>query len=190
MPYDTVLPAICPDHGKPRNRQACSACNAAYMRGYLRCRDRRQPEWALWRRAKKRAGRLGLDFDLPLPAVVIPARCPVLGSILVVGKGRLPNSPSLDRIDPSKGYVAGNCRVISDHANRIKGNLDVIKLKARAATGSPDLRSDYAKVVEYVEREELLAEVRHKAAAGGRAGAVWSEIATFLERRFSRGPAT
>ena len=187
MPYHTVLPALCPDHGTPKNRQTCGGCNAAYMRGYLRRRSEEQPEWAVWHRAKKRAARLGLVFDLPLSAVVIPASCPALGTPLVVGGGRSPQSPSLDRIDPTQGYITGNCRVISDHANRIKGNLDLDALKDRAKFGSPTLQDDYAKVVQYVEREDLLAEVRAKAAVGGREGEVWSEIANFLESRFRRG---
>ena len=190
MSNHTALPALCPDHGTPKNRQACAGCNAAYMRGYLRRRSEEQPEWAIWHRAKKRAARLGVAFDLPLSAVAVPDNCPVLGTKLGVGQGRSLQSPSLDRIDPARGYVAGNCRVISDHANRIKGNLDLEKLKSRAKGGPADLRDDYAKVVGYVEREELLAEVRVKAASGGRAGEVWAEIADFLEDRFQRGLVT
>lgn len=188
MHTDTALPAICLDHGTPKNRKACAGCNAAYMREYLRRRSREQPEWAVWIRAKKRAEKLGLVFDLPLQAVLIPAFCPVLDMRLVIGQGRLPGSPSLDRIAPIKGYVVGNCRVVSDRANRLKSNLDLIALKARVEFGSPTLRSDYAKVVEYVDREELLAEVRQKAAAGGRAGLEWEKIANWLDRRFATGP--
>jgi hypothetical protein len=40
------------------------------------------------------------------------------------------NSPSLDRIVPEKGYVAGNIRVISQRANRIKSNATVEELRA------------------------------------------------------------
>lgn len=188
MHIDTALPAICPDHGTPKNRQACTGCNAAYMRDYLRRRSREQPEWAVRYRAKKRAGKLGIAFDLPLQAVVIPVFCPVLDVRLVIGEGRLPASPSLDRIDPRKGYVVGNVRVVSDKANRLKSNLDIVALKARLAFGSPALRGDYAKVVEYVDREELLAEIRQKAALGGRAGKEWEKIADWLDRRFSAGP--
>lgn len=188
MHIDTDLPSLCPEHGTPKNRESCSGCNAAYMRTYLRRRSREHPEWAIRQRAKKRAERFGIDFDMPLEAVVIPIFCPVLDMRLVIGEGRLPASPSLDRIDPSKGYVFGNCRVVSDKANRLKGNLDLIALKARAEFGSPNLRGDYAKVVEYVHREELLAEVRQKAAIGGRAGHEWEKVANWLDRRFAAGP--
>lgn len=190
MTYHTVLPALCPDHGDPKNRQTCTGCNSAYMRGYLRRRSQEQPEWALWQRAKKRASRLGVEFDLPLSEVVVPICCPVMGTPLIVGEGRSPHSPSLDRIDPNRGYVTGNCRVISDHANRLKGNLDLETLKVRAASGEPALRDAYGKVVRYLEREMLLCEARAKAQAGGRAGEVWAEIADFLEDRFRRGLVT
>jgi hypothetical protein len=188
MYFNTALPAICPDHGTPKNRQACPGCNAAYMRDYLRRRSREQPEWAVHYRAKKRAERLRIAFDLPLQAVIIPTFCPVLEVRLVIGKGRLPESPSLDRINPNKGYVVGNCRVISDKANRLKSNLDLIALKARAKFGATGLRGDYAKVVDYVDREELLAQVRQKAAIGGSAADDLKKVADWLDRRFSSGP--
>lgn len=190
MSHNIVLPALCPVHGKPADRQACPGCNAAYQRGYLRRRAARHPEWAIWHRAKKRAARRGLAFDIPLESVFIPPFCPVLGLPLSVVDGRSLNSPSLDRIDPTKGYVQGNCRVVSDHVNRIKSNLDLVALKARADFGSPALRGDYAKIVEYVDREELLAEVRRKAAIGGRAGHEWEKISNWLDRRFATGSPT
>lgn len=187
MYHEKPIHEICPEHGTPKNREACAGCNAAYMRSYLQRRAREHPEWALWTRAKKRAARSRLPFDLPLADVKIPALCPVLDKPLLVGQGRLPQSPSLDRVNPIKGYVLGNCRVISDHANRIKGNLDRVALMARAEFGPPSLRADYAKVVEYVDREELLLEVRDKAAAGGRMGGEWTKIGDFLEARFRAG---
>lgn len=48
--------------------------------------------------------------------------CPVLGGRFVYGEGRHDWSPSVDRKDPSKGYVPGNVTVISWLANRIKNN--------------------------------------------------------------------
>ncbi len=187
MAQHTFLPALCPDHGKPKNRRTCAGCNSAYMRGYLRKRNKDDPNWAVWHRAKKRARRLGISFDLPLSEVVVPERCPVTGTLLAVGQRRSSNSPSLDRIDPRQGYVIGNCRVISDHANRIKGNLDIGSLRVRAANGPLALQGDYQKVVQYVEREGLLVEVRRKARMGGIEAQGWTEIANFLEDRFRRG---
>jgi hypothetical protein len=42
-------------------------------------------------------------------------------------------SPSLDRIDPKKGYVKGNVAVISYKANRIKQDATPEELEAVAS---------------------------------------------------------
>ncbi len=47
--------------------------------------------------------------------------CPIMKTNFVSGEPR-DNSPSLDRIDNSKGYIAGNIQVISDIANKMKRN--------------------------------------------------------------------
>ncbi len=73
--------------------------------------------------AKGRALRDGVPFGLILDDITIPAVCPVLGIAFVVGEGgRAHGSPSLDRINPAKGYVPGNVRVISWLANWVKGS--------------------------------------------------------------------
>ena len=180
-------PPVCPVHGKPTHRETCTKCMSAYMRGYLRRRRMEKPALEMWHRAKKRADRLGVDFSLASDVIVIPDRCPVLGVPLDVRPPRTSNSPSLDRIDPAGGYADRNIRVISDHANRIKGAKTLGQLRARATYGSPALRDDYAQVVAYVEREALLVEVRKKAAMGGGVGAEWHKIALFLDRVFRNG---
>jgi hypothetical protein len=81
----------------------------------------------------KRVKALGLVSDVELDDIVIPEVCPVLGMKLESGEGRgchLPSSPSLDRIDPSKGYRRGNIRVISYRANQLKSNATLEELRA------------------------------------------------------------
>src|SRR5258708_5621185 len=112
---------LCSLHGQRIKRDACKECNAAYMRRYLRQRRWQAPSQAVWERARRRAKQRGLEFSIAKDAIVIPATCPALGIPLSLGKKRSSNSPSLDRIDPSRGYVTGNIRVISDRANRLKG---------------------------------------------------------------------
>ena len=176
----------CPVHGRPLHRETCRACNAAYMRAYYKERRRRRPAREVWERARKRARRLNLPFDLPRDSVVIPPACPVLGVPLRTGGSRTRQSPSLDRIRPQQGYVVGNVRVVSDHANRLKGDLDLARLMARAKTARGARREEYERLIEYVSRETLLAEVRAKAAAGGRVGEEWAKVARFLEKAFIR----
>lgn len=82
--------------------------------------------------AKNRAQRAGREFSLRVFDLSIPAICPILGIPLVIhhetssglgrGKNRFDDSPSLDRIDSTKGYVPGNVRVISWRANRVKND--------------------------------------------------------------------
>ncbi len=185
MTHRNPDPPFCPVHGKPAKRASCASCNAAYMRGYLRRRRVEAPAQAIWERAKRRARRLGLKFSLTRDAIIIPRSCPALGIPIVVGGARSINSPSLDRILPAEGYVPGNVRVVSDHANRIKGDRTGRQLEERAHFGTLELREDYAKVAAYVDREALLAEVRAKATVGGPVGAEWAKIARFLDRAFS-----
>jgi hypothetical protein len=92
------------------------------------------PEKALLAGVKSRAKTKGIDFDIDVSDVVIPEKCPYLGIPLKqsTGSGKLDTSPSLDRIDSTRGYVKGNVEVISDLANRIKTNATQEQLLAFA----------------------------------------------------------
>lgn len=73
--------------------------------------------------AKDRAKKRGLEFTLTPADLFIPTHCPILGFELRINyKGLTGNdfSPSLDRIDNSKGYTPDNVVVVSFRANRIK----------------------------------------------------------------------
>ncbi len=71
-----------------------------------------------------RAKSKNLDFTIDLSDIIIPNLCPVLGiPVRKSSTGRLDdNSPSLDRVDNTKGYIKGNVIVISNRANRLKGD--------------------------------------------------------------------
>lgn len=77
-------------------------------------------ERLLLKSCKDRAKRNGLDFNLELCDIIIPALCPVLKKELVVGD--IWWKPTVDRIDSSKGYIKGNIQVLSMRANFIKTN--------------------------------------------------------------------
>ncbi len=77
--------------------------------------------------ARTRAKANGIEFDLTEDDVTLPVNCPVLGFKLEWGtQGDYDRSPSLDRFDSSKGYVKGNCHILSSRANRLKndGTMD------------------------------------------------------------------
>ena len=62
-------------------------------------------EYRLWSGAKRRARDAGLPFDIDWRDIHIPETCPLLEIPIVSGSTTTDNSPSIDRIIPSKGYV-------------------------------------------------------------------------------------
>lgn len=73
--------------------------------------------------ASLRAKRKGIDFNITEEDIVIPEKCPLLEVPLVIGtKGNYEYSPSLDRIDNTKGYIKGNIWIISKKANSMKNS--------------------------------------------------------------------
>ena len=95
-------------------------------------------------RARWRARCAKVPFDLIEADIVIPAACPVLGIPIERALGRAaPNSPALDRVIPSLGYVRGNVRVISGRANTLKrdGTLEEFVGLVRYLEGHDHLRA-------------------------------------------------
>jgi hypothetical protein len=78
---------------------------------------------------------IAFNIDLDYIRSIVPSHCPIFKTKLewstCRGNGSipLPNSPSIDRIDPSRGYVKGNVWIISHKANRIKNNASHEELK-------------------------------------------------------------
>lgn len=87
----------------------------------------------LFYNAKARAKKRGLEFSIKFEDLEFPSHCPVLGIPLKFGdggKGQRNDSPSIDRIDPSKGYIKGNVSVISGKANTCKSNLTLEQVQS------------------------------------------------------------
>lgn len=91
----------------------------ANRRAYVKSMQDNDPRLYLHTSAKHRAKRKGVTFSITVEDIVIPTHCPILGIELSFG-GSQENSPSLDKINNSLGYVPGNVQVISYRANRIK----------------------------------------------------------------------
>jgi len=93
---------------------------------------KQNPRYQLWLQAKRRAKKKNIPFDLkPEDIPEIPEFCPILGVKLQVNsdKTNLDSSPTLDRIDNSKGYTKDNIMIISHRANRLKGDFTLDELK-------------------------------------------------------------
>lgn len=162
----------------------CKACYAREMSAYMRRRRSSHRERAMLDRARERARTRGLTFSLAVDDIYIPQRCVIRGIPLAWGEGRRgPDSPSLDRVDADRGYTPDNVRVISDAANRWKGDMSIAQLARRAARGAPGSR--YGRLVEYVERanrtEMLLAQLA--ARLGPRGASETVRIGRFLRSR-------
>jgi len=73
--------------------------------------------------AKKRALKKGIDFSLTKEDIVIPEVCPILKVPFVIGtKDNYDYTPTIDRIDNSKGYTKENIQIISNKANSMKNS--------------------------------------------------------------------
>ena len=79
----------------------------------------RELKQTLYKLAKGRARKKGLEFNIELKDIHIPKKCPILKVPLICSTRY---SPSIDRIYPDKGYVKGNIAVISALANSMKAN--------------------------------------------------------------------
>jgi hypothetical protein len=102
-------------------------------------RSRREdPRSAMVRNAKYRALKKGREFTITKEDFEIPKTCPVLGLPIFVSDERLSdNSPTIDRVDNSKGYTKDNIMCISFKANSLKGEGNI---------------ADFKKIIEYIEK--------------------------------------
>lgn len=120
---DKILKRIAKDRKENLERYRAKETKSYYKR------KEERPEVHMYRKLRDRVRKTGLDFDLIQEDIIIPSHCPVLGLPLVMAKGKhRDNSPSIDRIDNSKGYVRGNIIIVSWRVNRIKCDATIEEL--------------------------------------------------------------
>jgi hypothetical protein len=115
------------EYGGQYFRHVCKVCRRGYGTAWIA----KNYTKFLCQQVRYRCKRDGIPFDITPADIIIPERCPLLPEIkLARGHGVLqPCSPSLDRLDPTKGYVRGNIWVISYRANAIKQNASLQELE-------------------------------------------------------------
>jgi hypothetical protein len=82
--------------------------------------------WGLFKRARERAKKKNIPFNITIKDIHIPEVCPIM-KVPLVANSRY--SPSLDKKDPNLGYTKGNVAVISMIANNLKGNASYAEVK-------------------------------------------------------------
>jgi len=102
-----------------------------YQPGQCPKKDKRKhPSYIMWANARARSRKSSLPFDLTLDDIITPDKCPLLGIPLFKSKGNYTdNSPTLDRLIPSLGYVKGNVWVVSMRANRLKQDATLAEIE-------------------------------------------------------------
>jgi hypothetical protein len=100
----------------------CRSCRSAYGRSLAGRAS------SLLKAAKRRAKAKGLKFSLTLDWVrgkLSAMTCEATGWMFVLAKGHHPFAPSIDRVDPRKGYTPDNCRMVLAAVNSLKATLHV-----------------------------------------------------------------
>ncbi len=122
------------------NRERLVEASVKHWRANSEKINKRRREWhrteagtidTLWRNAKSRAANKGMEFTIGRADIRIPEKCPVLGIPMMVGTRHIKDgSPSLDRIDNSRGYTPDNICVISYRANALKRDAALEEVRA------------------------------------------------------------
>lgn len=107
---------------------------------------RRKPELRLLGAARARAKKYGIELNIEEKDISIPEYCPLLGIKISIADGKKTskaNSPSLDRIDSTKGYIKGNVWVISHKANTMKSNSTFEEFSMMATNWKKCMENNY-----------------------------------------------
>ena len=142
---EDVMEGVNPNN--PRARKVCRVCDERMLKRYARHTEANGQYTGIWRMAqhnlrksaKDRAKNNGREFNITVEDIINvwprDGLCPALGIELTCAEGHTGDrtkSPSLDRIDSTKGYTPDNIQVISTMANRIKTNANAEQVMAVA----------------------------------------------------------
>lgn len=132
---------------------------------------------AVIRSAKENAKKKGLEFKITVADIYIPDYCPVFGIPLFYTAGKATdNSPSIDRIDSSKGYIPGNVQIISRRANHLKNNATFKEMITLGKWADHMLNGT-----------DFQADIQHGWKEGGDVGVYWPDLPDDESFLFNRG---
>ena len=114
-----------------RNHIWCTPCHSQYDKERYHNDRINNPAKILWRNAKLRARKRSIEFNITVQDIIIPNKCPIYNKAFEYGEKGAPGdwAPTLDRINPNKGYIRDNIAVISYRANTIKNKGTVEDLR-------------------------------------------------------------
>ena len=116
-----------------RAKAATAAWYAANREAILdRARGRARTGYAAIDTIRRRARRRGLAFELDVAWLKdnTADRCPVCRTLMMRGRGMIDKgSPTVDRIDNSRGYTMDNCWVICAGCNLTKGDRTPLEIE-------------------------------------------------------------
>lgn len=129
--------------------------NEISLKSYYKTKEE-HPERILIYSTRQRAKEKGWEFNLEESDIVFPTHCPILGIKLIPGGQGIHtfNSPSIDRIDSSKGYIKGNIRIISLRANMMKNDASLSELESFCANILKYINNE--DIVRTIEKEESI----------------------------------
>lgn len=112
----------------------CKSCFGKRTAKYISNRYKKDGRYRLWLSSHSNSWSNGIVHTIKVKDIPKPDVCIYLGCLLdwSFTESRKWNNPSIDRIDPTGGYVPGNIQVLSDLANRMKQNATVEQLLAFA----------------------------------------------------------
>ena len=112
-------------------KSTCKKCSRNKKSVELRNRTWKEDAvTVMFNNSKARAKKSGLEFTITKQDIIIPEYCPVLG--LKLDRTTIDDwttSPSIDRIDNTKGYTKENIVVVSRRANILKKDATKEELK-------------------------------------------------------------
>ncbi len=87
------------------------------------------PKCKMFLGARARSKQKNMEFTITKEDIIIPEVCPLLGIEIKIGAKDRRHSPSIDRIDSTKGYTPDNIWVVSSRANTLKNDASLQELE-------------------------------------------------------------